>query len=278
MSIVWACCSSGRPEMLKAKTLTTLANSGFVGTLFVCVPHGEMATYTRALSEHFVILIGADKGLVNQRKHIRSMWPPGQEIVFIDDDISQIKMLMDGQTHPVQNIHALVDVFFQQIYHMEGPLMWGVYPITNKDCMKMQEAVGNCHIVGAFYGIINDARLVESDDDEMEDWARSLAEQKAGRSPVRFDWVGITTKYFKNDGGMQPVRTMEKRRQMCQSLCDTYADIVKLVLRKDGHADLKCLLKPTYVPRHVAVPAPEETTILAPAVAEGCEALTGGDL
>ena len=50
--------------MLKAKTLQTLANCGFNGTLFVCVPHEEMAEYTRALSEHLVILVGAQKGLV----------------------------------------------------------------------------------------------------------------------------------------------------------------------------------------------------------------------
>jgi hypothetical protein len=264
--------------MLKAKTLQTLANCGFVGTLFVCVPHEEMATYIQAIDDHSVILVGAQKGLVNQRKHIRSMWPPGQEIVFIDDDISKIKFLAGGTVHHVSNIHALVDVFFQHIHHMEGPLMWGVYPMINRDWMKMREAVGNCYVVGAFYGIINDPRLEEPEVDEMEDWSRSLSEQKAGRPPVRFEWVGIDTRYFKNSGGMQAERTVEKRRTACEALLAKYSDIVKLKTRKEGQLDLKCLEKPTYSVRELAISDPAPLIVQSTPVAEGCEALSGHDL
>jgi len=275
MSIVWVCCSSGRPEMLKSKTLQTLANCGFNETLIVCVPHEEMAVYSAALKDHMVILIGAAKGLVKQRKHVRDMWPPGQEMVFIDDDISRIKFLAGDRVHPVANIHALVDTFFQHIHHMDGPLMWGVYPMVNRDWMKMREAVGNCYIVGAFYGIVNDHRLLEPEVDEMEDWARSLAEQKAGRAPVRFEWVGIDTRYFKNAGGMQQERKAEVRMEVCKTLAEKYADIVKIKIRKEGQLDLKCLQKPTYVARELAISAPAESVFLSTPVAEGCEAFSG---
>jgi len=262
--------------MLKAKTLQTLTNCGFNGNLFVCVPHQEMVEYTRALSEHMVILVGAEKGLVKQRKHIRNMWPPGQEIVFIDDDISRIKFLSDGAVHPVANINALVDMFFQQLHHMETPLMWGVYPMVNRDWMKMREAVGNCYIVGAFYGIINDPRLEEPEVDEMEDWSRSLSEQKAGRPPVRFEWVGIDTRYFKNAGGMQQERKPEVRMTICKSLVEKYPDIVKIKIRKEG-PDLKCLQKPRYLVRTFATSVPETLIVQSTGVAEGCEAFSGGD-
>jgi len=278
MSIVWACCSSGRSEMIKTKTLQTLANGGFTGTLIVCVPHEEVATYSAALANHIVILVGAPKGLVKQRQHIRNMWPPGQEIVFIDDDISRIKFLSGGSVHNVANINALVDMCFQQIHHMEGPLMWGVYPVVNRGWMKMREAVGNCYVPGGFYGIINDPRLVEPEVDEMEDWARCLSEQAAGRPPVRFEWIGFMTRCFlpPGNGGMQ--RTPEERTRVVTELATKYPDIVKIKNRKEG-LDLKCLLKPAYSPRvltsETSVPSPSVAQSTQPA--EGSESFSGGD-
>jgi len=267
--------------MLKAKTLQTLAACGFTGTLFVCVPHEEMATYSTALANHMVVLVGAPKGLVKQRQHIRNMWPPGQEIVFIDDDISRIKFLADGRVHPVANINALVDMCFQQIHHMEGPLMWGVYPMVNRDWMKMRESVGNCYIPGGFYGIINDPRLVEPEVDEMEDWARCLSEQAAGRPAVRFDWIGFVTRCFlaPGNGGMQ--RTPQERTRVVTELATKYPTLVRIKNRREG-LDLKCLLKPAYLPRVLAAPpsetsAPAESVFLSTPVAEGCEAFSGGD-
>jgi hypothetical protein len=276
MSIVWACCSSGRPEMIKTKTLLTLANCGFTGDLFICVPHEEVATYTIALKGYPIILIGAQKGLVNQRKHIRSLWPPGQEIVFIDDDISRLKFLAGGKVHPVANINALVDMCFQTIHHLESPLMWGVYPMVNRDWMKMREAIGNCYVPGGFYGIINDPRLEEPEVDEMEDWARCLSEQAAGRPPVRFEWVGFVTRCFlpPGNGGMQ--RSKEERTRVCQALATKYPDLVKIKSRKEG-LDLKCLKKPAYAARILEISVPSESADQSTPVAEGAEALTGGD-
>jgi len=280
MSIVWACCSSGRPEKIKTKTLQTLANCGFVGTLTICVPHEELATYAQALKDHLVILVGAPKGLVRQRSHVRSMWPPGQEIVFIDDDISRIKFLAGGRVHPVANIHALVDMCFQTIHHMEGPLIWGVYPVVNRSWMKMREAIGNCYIPGGFYGIINNPELVEPEVDEMEDWARCLSEQAAGRSPVRFEWIGIMTRCFlpPGNGGMQ--RTPEERSRVVRELATKYPGLVRIKNRKEG-LDLKPLAKPAYVERVFApeppppqaseTSAPAESVAQATAPAEGCE-------
>lgn len=279
MSIVWACCSSGRPEKIKQKTLATLANCGFTGTLFICVPHEEMATYSEALKEHMVILVGAEKGLVKQRKHIRNMWPPGQEIVFIDDDISRLKFLANGRVHNVANIHALVDMCFQTIHHMESPLMWGVYPVVNRSWMKMRQAVGNCYVPGGFYGFINDPRLIEPEVDEMEDWARCLSEQAAGRPPVRFDWIGFVTRCFlpAGNGGMQ--RTPEERTRVVTALATKYPDIVRIKNRKEG-LDLKNLLKPEYHEQLLAseTSAPSELVVQATVPAEGCESFSGGDL
>jgi hypothetical protein len=265
MSVVWACCSSGRSSSIAAKTLSALNDVGFIGNLLVCVPHAELPTYTKALEDYPVQVIGAEKGLVKQRKHIRSMFAEGQEIVFIDDDVTRIRVMYGRTIHPITNIHVTVDTLFQCLHNMEGPLMWGCYPMINRDWMKERMSIGNCYVVGAFYGIINDPRLVEPVIDECEDWARSLAEQKAGRAPVRFDWLGIDTRYFKNSGGMQQDRSPAKRRAAVEALVAQYSDIVKLKNRKGGHLDLKALKKPVYLEiGPLAQPPP--TVTAAPAV------------
>ena len=233
--------------MICQKTLRMLASSGFQGSLFIIVPHEEVATYTLALADAPVsyILQGAPRGLVKQRKHARSLFPPGQEMVFVDDDITAIKMKVGGGFIKVGAIHNIVDYAFEWLSSTES-LMWGVYPVANAMFMKERLATGNCYVVGAFYGIINDPRLEEPGVDECEDYFRQLTEQAAGRPPLRFECFGVETRYFKNAGGMQLDRKPEVRLSTINTLADTYPTIVRTKKRKDGTPDLKFLQKPRY--------------------------------
>lgn len=258
MGVVWICCSAGRAGIIGKKTLKTLARAGFQGSLFVIVPHDEIATYTHALSECdepiSCILQGATRGLVNQRKHARSLFPPGQEMVFIDDDITAIKTkLSAAPAEKIGAIHNVVDFCFDWLA-CTGSLLWGVYPVANGLFMKQRICVGNCYVVGALYGIINDPRLEEPMVDECEDYWRQLSEQAAGRPPLRFECIGIETRYFKNPGGMQKDRKPEVRTSVINTLVERYPAIVKWKTRKDGTPDLKFLQKPEYKPLLMAAP------------------------
>lgn len=247
MSIVWACCSSKRSESIASKTLRTLARGGFQGSLYVIVPHEEVADYVRALTDAPVMCLiqGSPKGLVKQRQHIRNQWPPGQEIVFIDDDVTNIKIWNSGRLMPCTRLHDMVDACFEFL-SMTDSLMWGVYPVCNSLFMTPRMATGNCYIVGAFYGMINDPRLVEPEIDELEDYGRQLSEQAAGRPPIRFNWIGIETRYFRNPGGMQQARSPEIRESAVLNLEERYPTLVKTIRRKDGTPDLKFLGRPMY--------------------------------
>jgi len=233
--------------MLRNKTMRALTVAGFKEELYVIVPHNEMADYVRELAGCPVVhmLQGATRGLVNQRKHARGLFPPGQEMVFIDDDVSAIKMKMAGKFALVKNIHAVIDYCFEWLSSTSS-LLWGVYPVANAMFMKERISVGNCYVVGAFYGIINDPRLEEPSVDECEDYVRQLSEQAAGRPPLRFECLAIDTRYFKNAGGMQSDRKPEVRKSVVATLVDTYPTIVKAKTRKDGTPDLAFLGKPVH--------------------------------
>ena len=252
MSIAWVCCSSMRSDTIMKKTLRTLYRGG-VKELLLVVPHEEEETYIQALQDTPIDLSiqGATKGLVNQRKHARTQFPIGQRIVFIDDDVTAVKIRMwDHTMNHCTQLDKLAEQCFAHAAHTtDGEdwrdcLLWGVYPMCNGLFMKHLMRTGNCYIVGAFYGIINDPRLQEPEIDELEDYERQLSEQKANRPPVRFDWIGIETRYFKNKGGMQQDRTVSKRQSAVLNIEERYPTLVKTFHRKDGTADLKFREKP----------------------------------
>jgi hypothetical protein len=236
--ITWICCSSKRSDSICQKTLKTLHTAGFTDTITIIVPHDEVATYIPALEQSPVsyVLVGATKGLVEQRKAAREMFPEGAKMVFIDDDIQGIRLRIDNKKPHVRNIHLTCKIFFEALEATHS-LMWGVYPMANALFMDDRVSVGSQYIVGAFYGIINDPRLVEPEMDDCEDWARQLPEQAAGRPPLRFNYVGIDTRYFMNSGGIQ--RDPASRLAIVQALIDKHPSLVKLKHRKNGKPDLQ---------------------------------------
>jgi len=245
---VFACCSSGRSQMLVQKTLKTLARGGFSDVLFVIVPAEETLAYTHAITFNDVkcMIMGAPiKGLVAQRKFFRSQMISGTEIVFLDDDIEAIKIKGEGLAH-CTNLMLLAEYVFQNMFN-RGCLLAGVYPMANRDWMT-QSVSESAFVVGAMYFCVNKEELKEPDDDSdsVEDWARCLQEISSGRPVLRFNNIGIQTKYFnpKAQGGIPYTGRMEKREIQLDALVSTYPDLVKKIMKK-SMSDLKFLKKPT---------------------------------
>jgi hypothetical protein len=244
--MVWCICSSGRPEMLKRKTLATLARGNFEGSVYVVVPSEELAVYSQALATADIhcIILHCQKGLVNQRKYFRDQMLPGTEIVFIDDDIEAIKIKTPTGLKHCTNIVGGAHAVFEMIAATPDCLLAGVYPMANRDWMTTTVAQANAFVVGALYFCINDARLKEPETDELEDWYRCLSEQAAGRPVLRINWIGIITQYWKNAGGMQEENRIIHREGMVARMAAEFHTLVKQRKRRDGKANLMYLAKP----------------------------------
>lgn len=261
--LVFACCSAGRPDQLVKKTLSTLAKANYNGVLWLVVPHDEVVQYQLAVSGNIItcMIIQSERGLVKQRQKFRSTMLPGTEIVFIDDDVEAIKILMPDGLVPCTNIVGLADfVFSAMAERSEDCLLAGVYPMVNRDWQKQTVSDSNCYVVGALYFCKNDDRLVEPQEDELEDWARALSEQSAGRPVLRFNFIGIQTKYWGNAGGLQATRTDAKRLEMVEKYAMEYSSMVKMVTRKNGKLDLKYLAKSVLAKVTLPTAAPATST------------------
>ena len=256
--LVFCCCSSGRAEMLVAKTLRTLQLGNYGGILWLVVPSEEVVTYQQAVSGHPVrcVILHCEKGLVRQRKFFREQQLPGTEIVFIDDDVEAIKVLTPTGLVRCENVVGLANYVFNAMAERgDDCLLAGVYPMCNRDWQSRTVVEANAYVVGALYFCKHDVRLTEPEHDEMEDWYRCLSEQAAGRPVLRFNFIGIQTQYYKNKGGMQADRTAANRQAIVERYASEFYPIVKMVMRPGSRPDLR--------PRSRAVPSSVQLPVTA---------------
>jgi len=233
--------------MLVEKTLKTLARAHFNGFLWLVVPSEEMVEYQQAVLGNQItcMIVHCERGLTKQRKHFRSTMLPGTEIVFIDDDIEALKIKGPEGLRHCASIELVAHYVFQSMYNYDPDcLLAGVYPMCNRDWMKSTITRDNSYVVGALYFCKNDDRLVEPEESELEDWARCLGEQAAGRPVLRFNFIGIQTKYWENAGGLQNTDRATKRATAIEDLVLRNPTIIKPVVRRNGKPDLKFLKKP----------------------------------
>jgi len=218
----------------------------YTGNLWLVIPKEERAAYSAAIGQAGVtivtILEAPEKGLVKQRKFFREKMPLGTQIVFMDDDIESVKIKTpDGLKH-CSNIEFMAQYVFEKM--ADTCLLAGVYPVINRDWMSNSITRSNTNIVGAMYFCINDVRLEEpiGDIDGVEDLARCIKEQNS-RPTLRFNFIGIQTRYFKNPGGIQDNREAKRETQI-DSIIAAYPATVKKIIKRNGMIDIKFLQKP----------------------------------
>eukprot|EP01035_Chromulina_nebulosa_P027628 gene27628-36365_t len=146
------------------------------------------------------------EGLVPQRQFISEQWAPGQNIVFLDDD----------------------EAFLQ--CKKNNAYIWGVYPVFNPYFRKARQEMTTHlnYIVGALYGIINRPKLK----------AIKLTVTKNNGSVLRFNRIGIVTRYYGKEGGLgrfdERIQSMMKA---CRQLEKEYGSYGHIKVRANGMAD-----------------------------------------
>ncbi|NDC95343.1 hypothetical protein EBZ38_08305 [bacterium] len=224
------------------KTWATLSRGGFGHRqLLLVVPQAERDAYLWKVPMTVKVVGCPVRSLVAQRKMARHITEE-YKMIFIDDDIEAIRILdASGQFH-----HAScneVETAFEM--GLEHTNLCGVYPVANRGWMKRTVSINNAYIVGALYAIRNTPDLAEPNNDEMEDWARQLAEQAAGRPVCRLNYLAVQTKYWKNPGGLQTERTVAKRIAAVDAVAASFQELVRKVTRKNGLPDLRFLNRST---------------------------------
>lgn len=262
-----------RPDIIQVKTLALLNRHKINPqniTLFVA--NKEQYDIYKEKVPAFLygsIVIGVI-GLKNQRNYIMDYYPEGKQIVQMDDDLDKIvelvvskktiksttRMAMQSRRRstsrktikPITDLDAFIRRAFQ-ICKEKGIFLWGVYPLSNSRFMTPKMTTDLRFIVGPMWGIINRHRLdLKLTIDEKENTERTLQHWVIDHAVLRFNNIGIETRYYKNKGGMQDEGKNRKEEALksVYYLHQKYPNLTKIYLgKKSGIPEIKMISRAT---------------------------------
>jgi hypothetical protein len=207
---------------LLQKTIQTLQAAGFPKDIIdIFIVQEELEHYLLYLTAnpHYKNLIVGVRGLASQRAFIQDYYPMHQNILFVDDDIEGFKVLPGLPTVPqiFNNMFELLD-----LHHLQ---MFGVYPCDNGLFLKKRVVKGSVYCVGACFGIKNN-KEIQAEIDEKEDHYNTCFNIQKYGAILRLDALGLKTKYWKNQGGMQVERTPQSIQDASFRISNMFPDIL----------------------------------------------------
>jgi len=236
-----------RAETLRDKTLATLKEHRIPAEkihVFVATPE-EKDLYMKTLEVGtYGKLIVAIPGMAAVRNFITGYYPVGQHIVNIDDDIKGfLEYSETARRHevPLRNLDGFIRRAFADSARL-GFRLWGVYPVPNGFFMRAGEPSADLkYIIGAFWGITNPGlNVLKVTIDDKEDYLRSLIMYVADGGVLRYRDVAPKTAYYKEAGGMQEERTMNRVTKSAEALHRAFPDLTKLnATKKSGFLELR---------------------------------------
>ena len=235
--------SYNRSDVIGSKSLATLEKYGIPkDKITVFVVREQFIEYKKTCPG-YQIVIGV-KGLVEQREFIENWYDLDTNILFMDDDVSDLFFVSDAKTRqPLSNLNQFISDGFLRASEI-GATLWGIYPVDNAMfAFKSQEiSDGLSYIVGAFYGQKNTRDIRLETADSIEDRERTILRYLRDGKVLRFNKVGLKTKYFASGGLMSEDR--QKIHQIAsEALVEKYPTFLRLKTRKNGYVDCQVRTK-----------------------------------
>ena len=185
------------------------------------------------------IIITDTEGIGNKRNFIRNYYRNETEenyILCLDDDITDIKNMETS-------LHSLTDFLSTafKVTEQHNLNLWGVCAYHNPFFLKNNYTTNLKYICGAFYGLIIDRTkdIVLTKYNHFEDMEFSILHFKRDKGLMRFNNIGIKTKYF-GKGGINNSYGGLQNRQLDMEIAgkkfvSEYHGYSKLIKKKIGY-------------------------------------------
>lgn len=249
MSYVVAIPSYKRADILKEKTIKVLLEGGVSPTkihIFVA-DDSEAAAYKSVFGTKFKIIVGK-LGITNQRRFIRSYFPPKTKIVSLDDDINSLLEYNKetGKLQPFVRIHDLIqDAFKNAAANKLG--LWGVFPTPNPFYMKDQKPTSTSlkFVIGTMHGFINSHGDINlSDIEEKEDVEMTIQYYMRDGGVLRYNHITFKTRFKNPNGGLGGIeKRFEANKKAAEYLLAKYPTCTRLKVRKNGMHEIVLRLR-----------------------------------
>lgn len=227
-----------RAETLRDKTLTTLREHRIPrARIHVFVANkAEYDTYKATLDPStYGHLHIAEPGMAAVRNYITRFFPVGKQIFNMDDDIRGFIEWSEGarrNERPLRDLAGAITRGFREA-RRTGFRLFGFYPVANGYFMRDGAPTEDLrYIIGAVWGIVNPGKILTVTIDDKEDYLRSVIMYLLDGGVLRFNNIAPQTAYYKEPGGMQEERTMNRIDRSARVMVEAFPDLVKINLTK----------------------------------------------
>jgi hypothetical protein len=199
----------------------------------------ELAAYKPVLTDFGVnIEVGHGVGLDKARNKIVRWYPPGTDLIQMDDDLLRIVHRADAKT--------LVDVIdlprlFNAAFDAAFGTLWGLYPVANAFYMSAKlRQTGLWFVDGSLFGhtLLHTPEEFVSVD-HGEDYERSIRFFLARGAITRFEDYSFKARFYSEPGGMQDTRTPANVASGVQYVIDTWPHLARLHVSADGRPNIR---------------------------------------
>tara|TARA_R110000822_G_scaffold43423_1_gene117229 strand:+ start:1516 stop:2274 length:759 start_codon:yes stop_codon:yes gene_type:complete len=203
MSFAIAIPSFNRPKTIK-KTLHLLEKYNFdksIITIFLDSEQ-EKEKYVEEIGTDYTIVIHKHNNIGELREFIRHYYKEGTHLFSLDDDIEQVKEMIDKKTgKEIDNLKQFVLDAFKKCVEA-GYYIWGVYPVDNYFFMNKKTTTDLKFICASFHGYIVRHDLdLKIEFSIKEDYVNTIQHYIKDGGVVRFNNITTKTKYYQKTGG-----------------------------------------------------------------------------
>ena len=197
-----------RPKILREKTLALIerSNLSMLDIDIFVENETQLALYTKELIEDFPELnyiVTHTNGICEKRNFVRYYYSMENFCAWVfnlDDDLDYI---MDKDNQPFLDFHNFIMSGFTECERV-GATLFGISPLINNFFLRDKVTYNLNYIIGAFFGVIfeKDEMPFLTDMEHYEDFDFSLAHYFKDKKIVRYNHLGLKTKYFEDTGGI----------------------------------------------------------------------------
>lgn len=239
MVYVVAIPSYKRVDILRKKTLAMLEKGGVsLSRVYVFVANDTEANMYRVIDNKIKIIVGR-LGITEQRKFIRNYFPPGTNIVSIDDDVEYL-MKMDPKTEKMvrfSDVHSFFEEAFKKVKN-EKLGLWGIFPTPNPFYMKGQKETSTSlkFVIGTLYGFVNShGDITLGNIEEKEDVETTIQYYMRDGGVLRYNHIAFKTRFKNPNGGLGGVEQRLHANQVAaEYLAVKYPGCTRIKVRKNG--------------------------------------------
>lgn len=235
--------SYARAKTIARKTLPLLASRGIPPErvdVFVA-NESEMRIYSETLERGtYSRIIVAQKGMGAVRRFIQDYYEAGTKLVCLDDDLDDLyKIDAKGAKARIEDLGRLFDYAFCLCSAVKSGY-WGIYAVDNAYFMRRKIALGLRYLEGSAWGcVVNHDRATYVTLDDKEDFERSVRAYLKYGTVVRMDFVGMTTNFYTEPGGMQVERTERRISESARRMLQMFPHQCKVNEQRKEHLEVK---------------------------------------